>query len=82
MSIRFHSPGQVRPSFQFPPPCMAWWWACSKAVISGARGIIYFPHKLGGTEGSCTTPTPDGTTAPIQTEMTRVNAALAALPAT
>ncbi len=52
------------------------------AVISGARGIIYFPHKLGGVEGSCATPTPDGTTAPIQTEMTRVNAALAAIPAT
>ena len=52
------------------------------AVISGARGIIYFPHKLGGTEGHCATPAPDGTTAPIQTEMTRLNTALAAVPAT
>jgi hypothetical protein len=55
-----------------------------EAVIAGARGIIYFPHKLRYPEraSACTESevSPDGTTLPIQQEMTRLNTALGSIP--
>ncbi|MFO0915905.1 MAG: hypothetical protein U0795_23300 [Pirellulales bacterium] len=56
------------------------------AVIAGARGIIYFPHKVGqdtpeGFAGCAPLQrTADGTTPETQREMTRLNLALAAVP--
>jgi len=53
------------------------------AVIAGAKGVIYFPHKLGPTSnGSCATPTADGTTLETQNELTWLHAAYRAIPPT